>query len=277
MRLSDVIKYRSIVSGGPPSGKGPGSGHYDHVHKTLTQTGWKKDASDYKGRATYSWKKDDYLGSHGKVYVSPNGDWEHSNPWVAKESIAKGNADEVDDHFKLSAPKLLAKHEAMSKDELKAIRSYGSIEGEFGPNTYLLTGKGGTPAILKSIQHMDSAIAKGTVIKNMTVFRGVAGDYANSLLKVKVGSTFPGVTYQSTSLNPDVAEDFASEHSEGELGTGAVLKIYVPKGTKGFDMNQIPRGQAGQIEDELLLSRITKYKVRSVNAKKRLIDVEVVI
>lgn len=107
-----------------------------------------------------------------------------------------------------------------------------------------------------TIQRLDTAIAKSTAPRDMTVFRGLNED---RMLGLKPGDTFSDRGFVATSSRQDVGENFAQSAGEKHYGfenAGALVRIIVPKGSHALPVV----GQAGD-EGEVLLPRGSKFKV----------------
>ena len=152
---------------------------------------------------------------------------------------------------------------SLSKKEQDAITDYtgGGFEDI---NNYL---RGQTTKISaahkNAIKNATAALEKSTVPENITVHRGIrAFGPFKDLKKLKPGSTFEDKGFGSTSMD------------ESKLfGSDVKIKIHVPKGTKGAYIAKLSQFRA---EKEFLLPPGTKYRIKTVNAKKKTVIVEVI-
>ena len=101
---------------------------------------------------------------------------------------------------------------------------------------------------------IDSAIAKGTLSKPATLYRGA------DATGMKVGQTITEKGYLSTSREPTVAEEFVGS-SEGT----AKSAIMVIKAPKGMNVGHMEALSVVPDEREVLFPRGTKYKVDKIN------------
>lgn len=104
---------------------------------------------------------------------------------------------------------------------------------------------------------MKSAIKKAYTPDNLVVYRGMRlPDYPDKL----VGKTLMDKAFQSTSLDRSVAGDFAAKKEPPPAG---IVRIKVPKGTRGVYMDGLPFMEQG--EQELLLPPGGGFKVIGVD------------
>jgi hypothetical protein len=121
--------------------------------------------------------------------------------------------------------------------------------------------------IKNAIKSLDSAIAKGVTVSDLTLWRGVfdATDY-------KPGDVIQDKAFQSTTSDKSVAGDFAGTSYYGpgrDAKSATVLQILLPKGSKALDMAQYAKHakQDPELlegipdEHEVLLPRSITYKV----------------
>jgi hypothetical protein len=114
--------------------------------------------------------------------------------------------------------------------------------------------------LLSRIRDLDDMFAKAPrTTKPMTVYRGVAGAYASSLSKVRVGRTIDMDTYLSTSFNPTVSYEFTG------IKHALLMVVEVPKGTPYVYMD----AAMGRVwESELLLPRGCRLQVTARHASR---------
>jgi hypothetical protein len=104
---------------------------------------------------------------------------------------------------------------------------YESINAELrqGKTPAMTSGK--TPEVIAG---MDSALAKGAAPHALTVFRGVKGDYAESLVAAaQSGGEVSDPSFMSTTLSEKAVGKFARRKDL----TNAVVRIEVPEGARG--------------------------------------------
>jgi hypothetical protein len=122
------------------------------------------------------------------------------------------------------------------------------------------------------IDGLDNAIKAAPGVSEPTiVYRGIRGNGLDFFNSLKSGDVFQDKGFISTTLDTQVAFDFASA---GNLYEGIVMKIKLPIGSKGL----FPAGVTGLdfagYESEFILPRDSKLKI--VNNKGKVWDVEVV-
>ncbi|MCL2599485.1 MAG: hypothetical protein FWD76_06245 [Firmicutes bacterium] len=122
---------------------------------------------------------------------------------------------------------------------------------------------------------MSKAIARYELKQDITVYRGVIGDYAKQLLDgATVGKLMVLDGFSSTGTET-VSDDFAfSDDGDDAL----IMQINVPKG-KGLGMPVNLNMEARQGENEFLLQRDSKVKITAIGHTengKRMITMEVV-
>jgi len=159
----------------------------------------------------------------------------------------------------------------LSLQERLAVRDYAG-KGFHFVNRQLRDGQKLLASVDDSIRQIDAVMAKHTV-PAMTVYRGI--DAPNLTSKLVVGSQFRDKAYASTSSREIVARDF----SDGD----AVLRIAVPAGTHGLDMDKLGLSKEGgdETENEVILDRNIRMEVTEINPfpgipGMKMIDVRVV-
>lgn len=161
--------------------------------------------------------------------------------------------------------------------ELKAIEDYTSGTGHYGEvNDYLRTGEwdkytgAKTQAWIKeTITNLDSAIKNAPAMTESTVtYRGIWGqDAVRTFGSMKPGDTYTDNGYISTSLNLQIARNFARAD---KANPGVVLEIINPAGTQGLfplaaRVEVVPQYATPLSENEWLLPRGTTFEVIEVN------------
>ncbi len=110
----------------------------------------------------------------------------------------------------------------------------------------------------KIVGHVDSAISKAIIDRNIVTYRGVPLD-----LKVKVGDTIKDKAFLSTTMNIEEAVNF----SNGPGNKSTIFKIEVPKGSRGLYVEGMaPRGYEmnSNQEHEILFPRNTQIQITEV-------------
>lgn len=77
----------------------------------------------------------------------------------------------------------------------------------------------------KEVVAIHDYLQRAEIPVDLTVYRGVAGDFAKKILKSGVGTAWQEKGFMSTSVNQETSEFFA--------GDQVLMKFKVPKGTKG--------------------------------------------
>jgi len=164
-----------------------------------------------------------------------------------------------------------------TKTELEAISEYTSGSGHYGNvNDYLRTGVWDRYTSTKekekvqaTITQLDSAIANAPKLQQNTLsYRGIWGqDAVQAFAKLKPGDTYTDNGYISTSLNLQIARNFARAD---KANPGVVLEIVNPAGTQGLfplasRVEISPQYATPISENEWLLPRGTTFKVLEVN------------
>jgi ABC-type Fe2+-enterobactin transport system substrate-binding protein len=120
----------------------------------------------------------------------------------------------------------------------------------------------------KQIAHIDAALAKSKLSKDIVVYRGIQSEYALTNADKLVGRTVNADGFQSTSLNRNVAENFASQ-GRGSL----VLEITARKGTNAINMEPFKtNGNSG--EQEILFGHGKQIKVTGVDRSRRILVIK---
>lgn len=151
----------------------------------------------------------------------------------------------------------------LSKSEREALSEY-TQGGYLDINADL--GSGIESHYTKSL---NSSINKFTVDSNIITYRGTSGKYYKGY---KVGDTFEGRVFYSTSVNKDQAKAFADDITEysDDGSKGVLLEIKVPKGSKALYIGKNTDYDFN--EYELLLSNKTKYKIEKIENEKIILE-----
>lgn len=146
-----------------------------------------------------------------------------------------------------------------------------------------------TDAQVNIIEKMDAAFETNSLSEPCTLFRGISDD-DGAFASLKEGDTFSDAAFQSTTLNPIVAVNFA-EGFEGGNTNPIVLRIHAKAGQPAIAADVIA-GQYGanvspnaeetssqgfSVANEIVLPRGTGYRVRRFSTEDgiRFVDVEV--
>lgn len=114
--------------------------------------------------------------------------------------------------------------------------------------------------VVSFIKGMDQAMADNTLSADVRVYRGL--DEVDWLDDLKPGAEISDHAYTSTSIDREIAEDFASYGEDN----GVVLEILVPKGTHGIKMTGY---EETSDELEVILDRGVRIVVDSVKRNAR--------
>jgi len=163
---------------------------------------------------------------------------------------------------------LKASHQALSSaykswesgltpSERASVDFYASPEAE-AFNDALRRGKP-TSQQLERARSLDSALSKVASPRDLTVYRGIRLT-TSELSRFKVGFRFRDQGFVSTSLDSDVAYDFASRDVGPGTGRGRplVFTLRLPKGSPG---GYIDATSFSSDEKEFLLPRGRKFRV----------------
>lgn len=125
----------------------------------------------------------------------------------------------------------------------------------------------------KKIEEVPSAKALQDVIsrtrneESQTLSRGVKGEFAEKLMKMKSGDSFVDKGFISTSWSESVARDFAGSD-------GVIMKIKTKENKNGQFMS-VGWLSEKPLESEVLMNAGLKMKVASVDIDNRVIELEV--
>lgn len=149
----------------------------------------------------------------------------------------------------------------LTKEEKWAVEAYSgggyeTINGELRREVAPEKTSGKTPQVISGL---DAALAKGGLSEPIKIYRGVRGEFAESLIELaKTGGVFVDKSYMSGTIAKKISEEF-SRHKDA---TNAVLEIDGKKGTPGAYIDALDiTGEA-----EWLFPRGSKFKV--TEAKK---------
>lgn len=112
----------------------------------------------------------------------------------------------------------------------------------------------------QTVENLDDAIAKSTLLEPVSVYRGIAGDLTHSL---KAGDVLSDKGFGSVSTDRSSVEPFRKGFLPGQK-EGKMVVINLPK---GHHAAKVPSGL-----DELLLARNSKYKVSRVTDTEVFMD-----
>lgn len=151
----------------------------------------------------------------------------------------------------------------LSKSERDAISEY-TQGGYLDINADL--GSGIESLYAKSL---NSSIDKFTIDSNILTYRGTSEKYYKDY---KVGDTFEGKVFYSTSVNKEQAIAFADDVTKysDDGSKGVLLEIKVPKGSKALYIGENTDYDFN--EYELLLSNKTKYKIEKIDDGKMILE-----
>ena len=176
--------------------------------------------------------------------------------------------------------RLLQREGLPTEDALEAAQEYSGI-GYLPFNSRLRTGIAEelpdyltTADVDGRIRDLSAAIQASQTTRNVRLFRGVSGEYADDLWRsARVGGDFTDAGFVSVSSQREVAVNFAGTHGPEAV----VMNVLTPKGTRAFGMNLSNATNLPE-EAELILQRGTRFRVlrKSTPDGVRTMDVEVV-
>lgn len=117
------------------------------------------------------------------------------------------------------------------------------------------------------VANLDQAMERAVPTRSDTiVFRGV-GDKA--AVQLKPGTVFTDKGYVSTTFSSTLAGDFARQiGGERNRGTGKVLEIHIPKGSKVICVDEVLHVRS---EMEVLLPRDSKFEIDGTSSRGNVI------
>ncbi|GAB4146856.1 MAG: hypothetical protein OHK0017_07860 [Patescibacteria group bacterium] len=108
----------------------------------------------------------------------------------------------------------------------------------------------------KTVKLLDEATKMDQLDPGITLYRGVKGEFAQTMADLVPGTVIDEIGFASTSYDKNVANGFAPPPD------GIVIEIINKKGAIGFDMYKNNPGSAlAQYEKEFVLPRESKFKV----------------
>lgn len=149
----------------------------------------------------------------------------------------------------------------LTNDEKEAVQNYK--EDHYEPiNKGLRNGDSPTSMsapYATTIAHLDTALAAAKTSKDVIVYRGARRSTADKILAA-VGGVFEDRAFQSTSVDKQVARDFANM-AVGDM-TRLVMSIHVPKNSRGAYVDAVPDVENSH-EGEFLMPRGTRLHILS--------------
>lgn len=113
------------------------------------------------------------------------------------------------------------------------------------------------------IASIDSAIDKFEIPKDTLVYRGMAFERKPAWLKS--GAVIQDKAWVSTSTKQSVAKEMIDEYSQDH---SVMVMVKIPKGTKAAPVYAL-KGNEYRYQQELLLKRGSKFRVKKVTSKER--------
>jgi len=171
---------------------------------------------------------------------------------LATSSFADVESDEMNAAYSAAL-------DSLTKSESDMITKYTG-NSIYGALNKMLREEGFNPAAYpgsaktNQVNQLDAALAKGTLGKNIVLYRGFSSSQIETALgngTLKVGSSITDPGYMSTSIK-----------GSGAFGGNIKYKIYAPKGTKGLYIDKKSKYKS---EYEFLLPRSTTVVVRSIS------------
>lgn len=162
--------------------------------------------------------------------------------------------------------------DGLDQAEKKALLQYAGPMF-FDSNSALRSGESVPEKWKESVEALDRAIDKSTIPEDIVSYRGLWLDGKEQskkfIEKFVPGAVLSDPGFMSTSINREIASDFGGE----QLGSGIVIELRIPKGTKGAYMDVLPENAKHFKQNEVLLGRGTKFKVVSVEKGKAVVEV----
>ncbi len=153
-----------------------------------------------------------------------------------------------------------------SKEENNSLREYKT--SLYQDVNKFLRGQTDKPSkdTKKIIDGLDKVMEKSVLPSDTTVFRGTRG---LDLKNLKPGASFEDNAFSSTSLDPNTANNFMGQDDY-------MMKIDLPKGSKGALVPSTTDSAGNKSSEfEVLLPRGTKYKIKSIDPKTKMVTVEI--
>ncbi len=182
-------------------------------------------------------------------------------------------------NYFIHAEQVLATQETPSTEEpsdklVDSVRRYTDGSGTYSlVNEYLRNGEQSwmTPSEIEDAKQIAKDLtqlieASPGLEEEQIVYRGGDESLAQTLAKLSIGDTIVDNAIISTSEDSRVAEGFA-------VDDGAVMRVYLPAGTKTFSPYEYRTGsKEGDPESELLLAPGTKFKLVEINGNEYTFD-----
>lgn len=160
-------------------------------------------------------------------------------------------------------------------------------------------GTKGGPKIKNAVKNIDKLINKSGFDRDVVTYRGSTlkelGIAPSDRSRNLTGVSFQNHAYTSTSKYMDVAEMFAAYNGKSDGGTGVIMHVYSPKGSKGLSIDKrvspidkregevlLPHGTKFQVIADHGVKSVTAHggifdEVKTVTEEVRVIDVQVVL
>ncbi|MBR0681922.1 hypothetical protein GXW74_15615 [Roseomonas eburnea] len=151
---------------------------------------------------------------------------------------------------------------SLSAEELEALRLYRRVGQAL--NDIVVGAEAGSPGLRQAIAALRGALSRAAAPRSITVQRGASAAEVKALGRVGTESHFRAFT--STSLDPDIARDFARRHG------GRTIEIRIAPGTRGIAyVHPWPVGRPAQYE--VLLAPGTRYRVLSRTSRRIVLEI----
>ncbi len=147
----------------------------------------------------------------------------------------------------------------LTREEADAVEQYTRSDDYAELNKYLRTGAKGDRYFDDMTEKLKSAISKSETTEELTVWRGIRSEVMFN--EVQKGKTMPLKSFTSTSLNKNIAEQFAGNNG----GSATVYKIRVPEKTKALDAFA---GSAVPYQREILLPPGGNLRITEVSYER---------
>lgn len=154
-----------------------------------------------------------------------------------------------------------------TQHEISAINAYS------GPQYSTINGNLRDGYVSAGISHtvtaLDSYLQRSAIPQDVVLFRGVKSIVSDKMVDRGIGSEYVDHGYSSHSTSQNTSISFA-----GGTSGGALLIVSIPKGATG---GAIKAHSHHGVEDEVLFKRGARFRIKSFDADKRHIHVEMVI
>ena len=119
-------------------------------------------------------------------------------------------------------------------------------------------------SIINHINNIEKSINKYNLPNNITVFRGIYGEYIKTFNKLKVNDILNISSFMSTSLDPQVAFNFTYDYKKKQKKI--LIEIKLPKNTNVSYLQFTNKNEyLGYSEFEILINRGANLKLNKIS------------